>query len=96
LHGWADFDHRIKSGHPGPSISAWAIAMTLQSGGARRTGVLARIFHTRLDPMHFTESTEPSPQKSQSGQGVWLRDLGSGLCALWEKDFLQKSVIDAG
>jgi len=46
--------------------------------------------------MHFTESTEPSPQKSQSGQGVWLRDLGSGLCALWEKDFLQKSVIDAG
>jgi len=56
---------------------------------------LARIFHTRLDPMHFTESTEPSPQKSQSGQGVWLRDLGSGLCVLWEKDFLQKSVIDA-
>jgi len=35
--------------------------------------------------MHFTESTEPSPQKSQSGQGVWLCDLGSDLCALCEK-----------
>ena len=45
--------------------------------------------------MHFTEGTEPSPQKSQSGQAVWLRELGSDLCALCEKDFLQKSVIDA-
>ena len=37
--------------------------------------------------MHFTEGKEPSPQKSQSGQGVWLRDLGSDLCALCEKRF---------
>ncbi len=45
------------------------------------------IFHTPLDPMHFTEGTEPSPQKSRSGQGVWLRDLGSDLCAPCEKRF---------
>ncbi len=51
---------------------------------------LARISHTQLDPMHFTASTEPSPQKSPSGQGVWLRDLGSDLWAPREKDFLQK------
>jgi hypothetical protein len=37
--------------------------------------------------MHFTEGTEPSPQQSQSGQGVWLRDLGLDLCALCEKRF---------
>lgn len=35
--------------------------------------------------MYFTEGTEPSTQSSQSGQGVWLRDLGSDLCALCEK-----------
>ena len=48
---------------------------------------LTRIFHTRLDPMHFTEGTEPSPQKSQNAIRVWLRDLGSDLCALCEKRF---------
>ena len=33
---------------------------------------LARIFHTQLDQTDFTEDTEPRPQSSQSGQGVWL------------------------
>jgi hypothetical protein len=47
-------------------------------------------------PLHFTQGTEPSAQWSQSGQRVGLRDLGSNLGALCEKDFLQKSVISAG
>ena len=46
---------------------------------------LARIFHTQLDQTDFTEDTEPRPQSSQSGQGVWLRVLGLDLCALCEK-----------
>ena len=37
--------------------------------------------------MHFTEGTEPSPQQSQSGQGVGLRDPGADLGALCEKRF---------
>ena len=57
---------------------------------------LAGIFHTQLDQTDFTEDTEARPQSSQSGQGVWLRDLGSKLGALGEKEFLQESVIDAG
>ena len=43
---------------------------------------LARIFHTQLDQTDFTEDTEPRPQSSQSGQGVWLCDLRSKLGAL--------------
>ncbi len=42
--------------------------------------------------MHFTEGTEPSPQKSQSGQAVWLRELGSDLCALCEKKIFFRKV----
>ena len=57
---------------------------------------LAGIFHTQLDQTDFTEDTEPKPQSSQSGQCVWLRDLGLDLCALREKEFVQESVIDAG
>jgi len=50
--------------------------------------------------MHFTEGTEPSPQKSQSGQGVWLvfgsvTSVRTSVRSV-KKDFLQKSVIDAG
>ena len=37
--------------------------------------------------MDFTEGSEPSPQQSQSGQGVGLRDPGADLCALCEKSF---------
>ena len=62
----------------------------MNSPSRKTPSLLARIVHTQLDPMHFTESTAPSPQKSQSGQGVWLRALGADLGALWEKDFLQK------
>jgi hypothetical protein len=40
---------------------------------------------------HWIEHTS-----SQSGQGVWLRDLGSKLGALCEKEFVHESVIDAG
>ena len=45
---------------------------------------LPRIVYTRLFfvPKHFTEGTEPSPQKAQSGQGVGLRELGADLGAL--------------
>ena len=57
---------------------------------------LAGIFHTQLDQTDFTEDTEPRPQSSQSGKGVWLRELGSKLGALCEKEFIQESVIDAG
>jgi hypothetical protein len=57
---------------------------------------LAGIFYTQLDQTDFTEDTEPKPQSSQSGQGVWLRDLGSKLGALCEKEFVHESVIDAG
>ena len=57
---------------------------------------LAGIFHTQLDQTDFTEDTEPRPQSSPSGQGVWLRELGSKLGALCEKEFIQESVIDAG
>ena len=57
---------------------------------------LAGIFHTQLDQTDFTEDTEPKPQSSQSGQGVWLRDLGAKLGALREKECVQESVIDAG
>ena len=54
-------------------------------------------FSTALDPMHFTEGTEPGPQQSQSGQGVGLRDPGADLGALCEKRFSsEKSVIAAG
>jgi len=35
--------------------------------------------------MYFTEGTEPSPQKSQSGQGVWLRGGFGPRCALWKR-----------
>ena len=49
------------------------------------SGRLARMFHTQTDQMHFTEGTEPSPQRPQSGQGAWLRDLGSDLGALCDK-----------
>jgi hypothetical protein len=68
------------------SVFAAAIEVVLpcfeQAGG--KTGPLARIVHTPLDPMHFTEGTEPSPQQSQSGPGVWLRDRVSHLCALYK------------
>ena len=63
--------------------------------GMQKPG-LARIFHTQLDQTDFTEDTEPRPQSSQSGQGVWLCDLRSKLGALCEKEFIQESVIDAG
>jgi hypothetical protein len=81
------------------SVFAAAIEVVLpcfeQAGG--KTGPLARIVHTPLDPMHFTEGTEPSPQQSQSGQGVGLRDPGADLGALCEKRFSsEKSVIAAG
>jgi hypothetical protein len=57
----------------------------------------AGIFHTQLDQTDFTEDTEPKPQSSQSGQGVWLRDLGSKLGALLgEKEFIEERVNDAG
>ena len=46
--------------------------------------------------MHFTESTEPSPQKSQSGQGVFCSVTSVRTSVRFmKKDFLQKSVIDA-
>ena len=50
---------------------------------------LARIVYTPpfFGTKHFTEGTEPSPQKAQSGQGVGLRDLGADLGALWAKRF---------
>ena len=57
---------------------------------------LAGIFHTQLDQTDFTEDTEPRPQSSPRGQGVWLRELGSKLGALGEKEFIQERVIDAG
>ena len=44
------------------------------------------MFPTQPDQLHFTEGTEPSPQRPQSGQGAWLRDLGSDLGALCECD----------
>ena len=66
-----------------------------QGVGLNRRG-LAGIFHTQLDQTDFTEDTEPRPQSSQSGQGVWLRELGSKLGALCEKEFIQESVIEAG
>ena len=46
------------------------------------------MFYTQLDQIPFTEGTEPSPQSS--GQGAWLRDLGSDLGALYQKDFFGK------
>ena len=50
-------------------------------------GRASRIVHTPLDPMHLTKGTEPGPQRSQSGHGVGLRDLGADLGALCEKRF---------
>lgn len=47
-------------------------------------------------PKHFTEGTEPSPQKAQSGHGVGLRELGADLGALCAKRFFQKGLIAAG
>lgn len=52
--------------------------------GKRRNGVFA------------TEGTEPSPQRTQSGQGVWLRVLGLDLSALCENSFVQEGVMNAG
>ncbi len=57
---------------------------------------LAGIFHTQLDQTDFTADTEPRPQSSPSGQGLWLRELGSKLGALCENEFIQESVIEAG
>ncbi len=57
---------------------------------------LAGIFHPELSQTFFTEGTEPRPQSSPSEQGVWLRDLGSKLGALGEKEFIEESVIDLG
>ena len=60
--------------------------------GVRSAGIV----HTQLDQTDFAEDPEPGSQSSQSGQGVWLRELGLDLCALCEKEFIQESVIDAG
>ncbi len=76
-----------------PSLSANGAFKTF-AGKSRPD--LARIFHTQLDQTDFTEDTEPRPQSAQSGQGIWLRELGSKLGALCEKEFIQESVIDAG
>ena len=56
----------------------------------------AGIVHTQLDQTDFAEDPEPGSQSSQSGQGVWLRDVGSKLGALGEKEFMPERVIDAG
>ena len=46
---------------------------------------LARVRHAYAHQIFSTEGTEPSPQKTRSGQGIWLRVLGLDLCALGEK-----------
>jgi hypothetical protein len=68
------------------------------------SGRLARMFHTQPDQMHFTEGTEPSPQRARSPAHRGHRAdkvLGSVTSVLTSvrsvtKGFLQKSVIDAG
>ena len=61
----------------------------VEQGSAGRG--LTPIVHTQLEQTDFTEGTEPSAQSSQSGHGVWLRDLASGLCALVKKLSFRKA-----
>jgi hypothetical protein len=85
---------------PSPRSCAGTSARSRQPCRARRLASaparsLPRIVQTQLDQTSFPAGTEPSPQRAQSGQGVWLRDLGSELCALRENEFLPQGVIDA-
>jgi hypothetical protein len=42
----------------------------VERGAGERRATLARIFHTHVHQILGTEGTEPSPQRTQSGQGV--------------------------